>query len=81
MWATAITSVAIWAGYYTNTDHPVMHWLARIGFAPAMPAFFTFWAFGPSVEGLPTGLNVVHIAIATFVLWWIIVEAVQWFRS
>jgi hypothetical protein len=81
LWAGGITGLAMCAGYYTNTDHAILQWLARIASAPAMPAFFAFWIFGPSIEGIPTGINNVHIAIATFVLWWCIIELVRAWRD
>ena len=82
LWASGITGVSLLAGYYTNTDDAILQWLARIAFAPAMPAFFAFWVSGPSIEDIPTRpINPVYVAIATFVMWRIIVEVVQWFRS
>jgi hypothetical protein len=82
LWASGITGASLFAGYYTNTTNAILHWLAVIAFAPAMPAFFAFWVSGPSIEGIPTRpINPVYVEIATFAMWWMIAEVVQWFRS
>jgi len=84
LWASGITGVSLFAGYYTNTDdaNAIVQGLATIAFAPAMPAFFALWVSGPTIEGIPAHpISPVYVAIATFVLWWMIVAVVQWFRS